>query len=305
MRPYLLFVSGATGLAGLALAPPLPVGHTLAFALVFFLSYGFGQALTDCFQLDTDSLSAPYRPLVQGRIRRRDVLAVSLAGLGASGLVFALHAPATIGLAALAVLGLATYTPFKRRWWAGPAYNAWIVAVLLLLGYVTGVGRIAPVTWSPVLAATLAAVFFAYANFVLAGYFKDVPADRATGYRTLPVVFGWRAAALVSHGLALLALAAVGTATWLLIAGVGPALPPPAAGLLGGGVVATVVAQVELQRVRRADTAHRAVAPVVHAYVLLVGGLAALARPAWGPALLAFYGAFVLVLSRRPMAEQI
>ena len=38
--------------------------------------------------------------------------------------------------------------------------------------------------------AALLAVFFGYANFVLAGYFKDVDADRATGYHTLPVVFG-------------------------------------------------------------------------------------------------------------------
>jgi len=31
----------------------------------FFLGYGFGQALTDCFQIDTDTISAPYRPLVK------------------------------------------------------------------------------------------------------------------------------------------------------------------------------------------------------------------------------------------------
>ena len=36
----------------------------------------------------------------------------------------------------------------------------------------------------------MAATFFGYANFVLAGYFKDIEADRATGYRTFPVVFG-------------------------------------------------------------------------------------------------------------------
>ncbi|MBM3297987.1 MAG: penicillin-binding protein 2, partial [Candidatus Aminicenantes bacterium] len=49
--------------------------------LPLFLSYGFGQALTDCFQTDTDSLSAPYRPLVRGTISRGQVLAVSLGGL--------------------------------------------------------------------------------------------------------------------------------------------------------------------------------------------------------------------------------
>jgi len=61
MRPYLLFVSGAAGLVGLSFVPG---GASLRVVLAFsalFLSYGLGQALTDCFQTDTDALSAPYR----------------------------------------------------------------------------------------------------------------------------------------------------------------------------------------------------------------------------------------------------
>ena len=60
-----------------------PWRGSLALA-VFCFSYGFGQALTDCFQRDTDRLSAPYRPLVRGRISVAQVLLVSLAGLLAS-----------------------------------------------------------------------------------------------------------------------------------------------------------------------------------------------------------------------------
>jgi len=44
--------------------------------------------------------------------------------------------------------------------------------------------------------SAVCAVFFGYANFVVMGYFKDISADRATGYRTFPVTFGWRAAAI-------------------------------------------------------------------------------------------------------------
>ena len=61
MRPYLLFVSGAAGLAGMAFTwerGPLEDWRILVVA-VFFFSYGLGQALTDCFQTDTDKLSAP------------------------------------------------------------------------------------------------------------------------------------------------------------------------------------------------------------------------------------------------------
>jgi 4-hydroxybenzoate polyprenyltransferase len=38
---------------------------------------------------------------------------------------------------------------------------------------------------------------FAYANFVLIGYLKDISADRATQYKTFPVVFGWNKTFLV------------------------------------------------------------------------------------------------------------
>ena len=77
MRPYLLFVSGITGIVGLSFTPSLSIIATAVLFLTFFLSYGFGQALTDCFQIDTDTLSSPYRPLTQGRINKKDVLTVS------------------------------------------------------------------------------------------------------------------------------------------------------------------------------------------------------------------------------------
>jgi len=307
MRPYLLFVSGVTGLLGISLAPPVPLATTLPLALAFFVSYGFGQALTDCFQTDTDALSAPYRPLVQGRLRRRDVMVVSLLGLVACGIVLARHAPVNLALAGLAVVGLATYTPLKRRWWAGPFYNAWIVAVLVLLGYAAATTAARqPLAPPPALPAAVAAVFFGYANFVLTGYYKDVSADRATGYRTLPVAVGFRVSALVSDVLAALALAACGVAARAALAGVA-VTPAYAAGLalLGAGAVAAAVGQIRLHRVRDEAQAHRAIVPVVHAYVLLCAGLAALHTPAWGPALALVYGAFVLVLARRPLRRQI
>jgi hypothetical protein len=58
MRPYLLFVSGVTGVVGLSLAPGVPTSDAIALGLVFFVSYGFGQALTDCFQLAVGAISA-------------------------------------------------------------------------------------------------------------------------------------------------------------------------------------------------------------------------------------------------------
>ncbi len=305
MRPYLLFVSGITGLVGLALGPSVRLADTLALAVVFFLSYGFGQALTDCFQTDTDALSSPYRPLVQGRVRRRDVLAVSLAGLLLSGAVVMRHQVLNVPLALALVAGLATYTWFKRRWWGGPFWNAWIVAALMVVAWLSAVGRAgARPAWNAALTGALAAVFFGYANFVLTGYYKDVSADRATGYRTLPVVFGTRAAARVSDAFALLQLAGLGMA-WIALAPAAGALAQVAGGLfLASGVGAVALGQWRLRSVTEA-TAYAAIAPVVHGYILTLAGIAALARPAWTPALWLCYAGYLLAMRSRPMAEQI
>ena len=307
MRPYLLFISGITGLVGVALGPEIPLGETFLFGMIFFLSYGFGQALTDCFQLDTDRISSPYRPLVRGMIRRRDVMAVSLTGLLLGGLVLAWSHSFIVPLAIAEVAGLATYTHFKRQWWAGPFYNAWIVAVLLVIGYVASVGAArGTLIWPTGLGWSLVAVFFGYANFVLTGYFKDTAADRATGYDTLPVRYGFRVSTWVSDLFALLTF--VGVCGALVSALWGGAL------LIGhwitlllaaAGVGTSLLAQRQLHRVMRDSQAHLAITPVVHAYILLLGAVATAYKPGWGPGLVVFYAVFWLALKARPMKAQI
>lgn len=307
MRPYLLYVSGITGIVGLSLAPEIPLFNTLLLSLTFFLSYGFGQALTDCFQTDTDSLSSPYRPLVRGEIQRRDVLIVSLIGLGLSGIVVVVHNVLNSVLALLTVVGLATYTYFKRKWWAGPFYNAWIVAALCLIGYLSGVGIIgAQVEWSAGTVSTLLCVFCGYANFVLTGYYKDVSADRATGYRTFPVVFGFKVSSIVSDSLALLTLVGCWSAISSEVSSVDlTAAKSLALVLAAAGSLTLVAGQVRLHSVRREDQAHRAIVPVVHAYILLLSGVAVAQKPGWVLAIVVLYFAFVVTMKRRPVKQQI
>src|SRR5689334_16132099 len=164
MRPYLLFVSGITGLAGAAFSPAIAAGTLDGIAFASFFSYGFGQALTDCFQIDTDSISSPYRPLTQGLLSKRAVLAVSASGLALCILVFTFLNPRTLILGVAAGVGLLTYTYFKRRWWGGPLYNAWIVAFLCVMAFNCGRPGTAIALPDPLL---LAVVLFGYANFVL------------------------------------------------------------------------------------------------------------------------------------------
>ena len=205
MRPYLLFISGIAGMTGMAMSPGFATaGWKVYVAIIpFFTGYGFGQALTDCFQTDTDKLSAPYRPLSKGIVSVRSVLIVSIAGLLASGIVFYLLNPVCFLLSLLAVFGLATYSIIKKRFWfAGPFYNAWIVALLPVMGYfslTTASFKEYPQQFFPFIFIS----FFSYSSFVLIGYLKDIEADKATGYKTFPVVFGWNKTILACDIIAL------------------------------------------------------------------------------------------------------
>jgi 4-hydroxybenzoate polyprenyltransferase len=305
MRPYLMFVSGITGLVGISFTPRVSVmDFLLRFAASFF-SYGFGQALTDCFQIDTDTLSSPYRPLTQGIISRVQAFIVSAAGLTFCISIFAAGNLSNLALGAAAGIGLATYTWFKRRWWGGPFYNAWIVAVLCSMAFLSGARTFSellsvPMTW------VLLCVLFGYANFVLSGYFKDIEADRATGYNTLPVVFGRRVSAWTSDFLAVVSIAFATVV--LLTAGSASQSVLQAAPkwvFFVTAALTSVIAQVRLHDVATDNAAHRAIAPVVHSYILLLSAVACSQKPAWTGLFVLFYAAFVGVLKIRPAQNQI
>jgi geranylgeranylglycerol-phosphate geranylgeranyltransferase len=304
LRPYLFFVSGTSGLVGLALGDPLPPALLVAAFLAFSLSYGLGQALTDVFQTDTDALSSPYRPLVRGEISKRSVFVVSLLGLFGCTTVFALLSPFTLALGGAAVVGLLAYTAAKRRFWAGPFWNSWIVGLLPVMGLLCASHSASSALLHPGLTWAFATTLLGYSVFVLLGYFKDVEADRATGYVTLPVRFGRRTSVLVSgiacalgllcsllllraSGLRLHDAASPGSLVWLA----GSAL------LLG--------AHLRILPTTRDDQAHPAIAMVVRGYVLLRLGEVVLLRAELTLLTLLVYAAFELALSRRPCREQI
>ena len=207
LRPYLFLVSGSAGLVGLAAAPGLGPVALAGSLVVFMLGYGLGQAVTDVDQMDTDALSAPYRPLVRGEVRGGDIQAVSLAGFGLALAWLAALNPWTLLPTGLMVAGLITYTPMKRRWWAGPVWNSAIVALLPLTGALVAGGSPLDPPGATVVPVAMLSAFGTYGTFVLLGYLKDVTADRATGYRTMPVRFG-RRATVVLAGVAVLLMAA-------------------------------------------------------------------------------------------------
>ncbi len=309
MRPYLLFISGAAGMAGLASGPARNLGVILITFPVFFFAYGFGQALTDCFHIDTDSISSPYRPLVKGIIGRTQVLVVSLTGLISGSAVLFLFNPWAFLFGLLAVFGTATYTYFKRRWWGGPLYDAWIVALLPLIGalVVSGPGfDTARLFQNGILLPIMLSVFFSYANFVLMGYFKDITADKQSGYETFVVVFGWKKAAFVSDVLAILSVLASGWGIifWLVTTESVPcrwiSIP-----VFLAAVVTLAAAQINIHRTRDEKKAYLPIAHVVRGFILLLMAETCLLKPSWILAVVIFYAGFEWILRKRPAKEQV
>jgi len=302
----LLFVSGAAGVVGLAFIPEPATWRVLLAFVPLFLSYGLGQALTDCFQTDTDSISSPYRPMVRGEISRRSVMITSLIGLIAGVFIMGFLNRWALILAALTVVGLLTYTPLKRTWWGGPPWNSWIVALLPMIGRLADpdiglfdlFGRSRSETGAFI--AAVVAIFFGYANFVVMGYFKDLSADRQTGYNTFPVRFGWLANAFYSDLVALGAAAGSGLSIWL-----SGRFNWLAAAVFSAGLVINLWAQVAIHGIREEAKSHGPIANVVRAFVLYCLALVLTMKPGWVLPAALFYAAFELVLKLRPEQAQV
>lgn len=299
MRPYLLFVSGVAGLTGIAAAA---TEQTSLFKIglsffPLFLGYGFGQALTDCFQLDTDRISAPYRPLSKGIISAFHVKIISITGLLAGvGLLVFLN-PWNILTGILSVTGLATYTFFKRRYWfAGPLWNGWIVALLPLMGYLSISGEGLSGKGNQVFPLVLLS-FFTYTHFVITGYLKDIRADRATGYKTFPVIFGWNATVSVSDFFVIAgAFVALNT-----ISGPYPSL------VWGAGTFMALSGQLYAHFTANKTEENTAfpVGATVRAFIIWHLAVILHYQPSWWALLLIFYLLFEWAMYRRPERNQI
>jgi 4-hydroxybenzoate polyprenyltransferase len=305
MRPYLLFVSGVTGICGISFIDNLSVSKSILIFLASFLSYGFGQALTDCFQTDTDSISSPYRPLTQGIISKTQVLSISLLGLILCISIFAIYNPVNLLLGVLSGFGLVTYTFFKKKFWAGPFYNAWIVGVLFLMAFLCG-SELELITGNNKLVYGLSAVFWGYANFVLVGYFKDVEADRATGYNTFLVVFGRRMSSIASNFFGVLTiLATLSVFTYSNSFDKQLEQKPFETIILAIGIVVMFLCQFLVHFIKNDDESRNAISLSVHAYILLLTSIIVLNKNEWVIPMIIFYALFNLTMIFRPAKNQI
>jgi 4-hydroxybenzoate polyprenyltransferase len=149
-------------------------------------------------------------------------------------------------------------------------------------------------------------IFFSYANFVLMGYFKDISADRASGYNTFVVTFGWKKAAIASDFFALFSVLAAGWGI-LKVLSLETLFARQGAALLvyAASVFVLILAQAGIHGIRDENKAHRPIAHVVRGFLLLhIAEIIAL-KPNWIFPSLLFYACFEIVLKMRPEKRQV
>ena len=296
----------ASATDGAKAARSIPIDRLAIGTAAFFLTYGLGQALTDVFQTDTDSISSPYRPLVQGKITKKQVFGVSMAGLTGCAAIFMVFNPWMLAPGIAGILGLILYTFFKRRWWSGPFWNSWIVALLVLMGKMIQPMPFSAV-WDRNLIFGMLSVFFSYAAFVLTGYLKDISADRQTDYQTIPVKFGWKPAIIISLVFTFLAF----LFSSLILKRNGGFLPTPYPRVLilmvwSAGIFFFVLAHVQLWTGKENEKkAYTGIGNVVRGFLLIHIAESLVFKPSfllWG---IGYYLLFEAVLFIRPEKSQV
>jgi len=144
------------------------------------------------------------------------------------------------------------------------------------------------------------AIFIGYANFVVMGYFKDISADKQTGYRTFPVVFGWLPAAVYSDFVAISAAFLTGWAMnsigTLNIFGVG---------IFVVALVINAYAQIKIHQTRDERKAHGPIANVVRSFILYCAAIVVTLKIDWLVFIVVFYLLFELALKFRPEKTQV
>lgn len=96
---------------------------------------GFGNSLNDIFDINTDRINKPFRPLASGYLEVREAVITAMA-MGIVGLALSLFVHKfAILVALLAILLLTAYTPvFKRLLFVGNTLIAFVAALAFIYG---------------------------------------------------------------------------------------------------------------------------------------------------------------------------
>ncbi|MDQ3935866.1 MAG: UbiA family prenyltransferase [Actinomycetota bacterium] len=209
-RPHFIPFSLGAGLVGLFAAADDPTVLSVALGMsVCVTGYGVGVLTNDYVDREADAINAPDRPFVTGEVSPERTMAF-IAVLCVTTLALSIaFAPSVAIWSAIALGGHLLYELTKPIPMLGNVVNGFDIAVFTLVGAAAGAPGAAwhdapQAVW---LYALLIGIVMS--GFCLVGYFKDVPGDRAAGYRTLPVFLGPDRARWFAPPFPLVAVAAV------------------------------------------------------------------------------------------------
>ena len=139
----------------------------------------------------------------------------------------------------------------------------------------------------------------------MSGYFKDISADLATGFNTLPVVYGRNISAVVSDIFALFTIISSSSAVFIILKVNYNGYSFISIIFLIIGSVVLIIAQIRLHFVKTDDEAYRPISFVVHAYILILSAIASANKPGWSLVLIVYYLCYLFTLKIRPSKNQI
>lgn len=192
-RPVNSSVAGIAAIIGYLLATGTLVFGTLLLAAIVFLVTSAGNVVNDYFDIETDRINRPERPLPSGDIGERTALVLAIV-LFASGIILA--AFTNILCLVIAVVNsalLAGYAAWlKRTPLIGNIAVSYLSGSIFLFGGafagIEGLIRVIPVA---------AITFLAMLSRELLKDAEDVEGDSATGASTLPVRIGVKKTAYI------------------------------------------------------------------------------------------------------------
>ncbi|PKN91172.1 MAG: prenyltransferase [Chloroflexi bacterium HGW-Chloroflexi-6] len=205
-RFELPFTAGVCVLLGELLALgrfPAPAEVTLGFLSVFFIS-ATSLILNDYFDLESDKINAPDRPLPAGLVTQREVVALSvvvtLLGFAAASL---LSPQALLVVILVWAVGFLYNWRFKKAGLVGNLMVAFSVGMTFIFGGISAGKPFETIVW-----------FFAIWVMLIdlgeeiAADAMDLEGDRLSGSRSLALIFGREPALKISAGIFFLVVAA-------------------------------------------------------------------------------------------------
>ncbi len=212
MRPHNLAATVITTLVGwLAVAVKISNGNILnpiyPVLTVLFVAAG-GYVINDYFDYEVDKVNKAYRPIPSGIVGRKEALTFSLA-LGAAGIAFScLSGPYTITFALLNALLTYLYSYRIKEWgFAGNVTVAFEGAASIVYGALATAEYVGHIY---LVSASLIPALYAFLLLLAREIVKtieDYKADEVRGVKSIPRLYGIRAASFLSAFLLALVLA--------------------------------------------------------------------------------------------------